>query len=82
MIVKPKENLLVLIMSIFILLYLILFLFPYADDHGFFNESLTPEGREKLIYSLLSIPILILYSIYALINIKKITFLRVSYIRC
>ncbi|QNK55150.1 hypothetical protein [Paenibacillus sp. PAMC21692] len=76
MILKPKENLLLLFASIFILLYLILFLIPYANDHGFFNENIIPEGKEKLIYSLLSIPILILYSIYAIISIKKIKFLK------
>jgi hypothetical protein len=76
MILKPKENLLFLIISIIILMYLIFFLVPYAEDHGFFNESLIAEGREKLIYSLLSIPILILYSIYAIISFKKITFLK------
>lgn len=76
MIIKPKENLFLIIISIFILLYLILFLVPYAEDHGFLNESIIPEGREKLIYTLLSIPIMILYSIYAIISFKKITFLK------
>ncbi|MNN01766.1 hypothetical protein D3C81_1143940 [compost metagenome] len=76
MILKPKENLLVFVISMCILLYLIFFLIPYADDHGFFNENLVPEGREKLLYSLLSIPFLILYGIYVLVSIKKITFLK------
>jgi len=49
---------------------------PYAEDHGFLNESQIPQKNEKTIYNLLSIPIMILYSIYALKALKKITFLK------
>jgi len=76
MVLKPKENLLLLTISIIVLLYLIFFLVPYAEKHGFLNESLIPQQNEKLIYNHLSIPILSLYSIYTLKTLKKITFLK------
>jgi len=76
MLLKTKPNLEIILVLLSYLLYLIFFLIPYASDHGFFNENIVPSGREKLIYSLLSIPILIVFSAYVFSRTQKITYYR------
>lgn len=71
-----KMNLLPLAISILLLLYFALFLIPYADAHQFLHENLIPNDDERFIYGLLSIPVMVLYVIYIVVFIRKVTFLR------
>jgi len=71
---KPKENIYILIFTILTLLYILFVLIPYANKEGFFNEAVIPSGSEKFYYGLLSIPVLSLYAIYIINNLNKITF--------
>lgn len=71
-----KVSLLPLGISILLLLYFILFLVPYAEVHGFLHENLIPDDKEKFIYSLLSIPIMLIYLIYIILPKRKVIFLK------
>lgn len=73
---NDKVSLLPLGISILFLLYFILFLVPYAEAHGFLHENLIPDDKEKFIYSLLSIPIMLIYLIYIILPKRKVIFLK------
>lgn len=76
MIRKSNLNLILLLISLMVTLYLLFFLIPYADKNGFFNENDSPEQGKIIIYFLLSTPIMLGYVVFALWKIKNIVFLK------
>lgn len=73
---KPNISICFFVISLTIFLYLLFFLIPYADKHGFFNENSFPQQEKKLLYFFLSTPIIIGYIVYAFMSIKKIIYLK------
>ncbi|MDF2923500.1 MAG: hypothetical protein K0R57_2414 [Paenibacillaceae bacterium] len=57
-----------------ILLYLLLYLVPYAEKTGFFSENETPDKSQQSLYLIRSAPIVLGYVICALIYWKRVVF--------
>lgn len=70
-----KMNLIPLGLSTLILLYFVLFLIPYAGTYDIFYENYNPID-DGIIYGLLSIPVMVVYIIYIIVFVRKVTFLK------
>lgn len=70
-----KFNIIVLLVSMFVLLYVTYTIVPYADNNGFFNENEIPRNKEVFKYAILCYPLLISYIVFVIQFFRKITFL-------
>lgn len=70
-----KFNIIVLLVSMLVLLYVTYTVVPYADNNGFFNENEIPRNKEVFLYVILYFPILISYIVFVIQIFRKITFL-------
>ncbi|MDQ0090327.1 membrane-associated HD superfamily phosphohydrolase [Paenibacillus anaericanus] len=70
-----KINLIALLISMIVLLYIFYVIVPYADNKDFFNENEIPNKTEAFKYTIICVPILIGYVVFVLFYIRKITFL-------
>lgn len=63
-----KFNIIVLLVSMLVLLYVTYIIVPYADNNGFFNENEIPRNKEVFLYVILCFPILISYIVGSVKN--------------
>lgn len=70
-----KFNIIVLLVSMLVLLYVTYTVVPYADNNGFFNENEIPRNKEVFKYAILCYPLLISYIVFVIEFFRKITFL-------
>ena len=70
-----KFNIIVLLVSMLVLLYVTYTIVPYADNNGFFNENEIPRNKEVFKYAILCYPLLISYIVFVIQFFRKITFL-------
>ncbi|NOJ72191.1 hypothetical protein [Paenibacillus alvei] len=73
---KHKFNIFILLMSLLVTMYMIFFLFPYADQNKFFSVNGMPGSGKVMEYNLFSYPVIIGYFIVVSIFLRKTTFLR------
>ncbi|MFF2484259.1 hypothetical protein [Paenibacillus sp. NPDC058071] len=70
-----KLNIIALLVSLLVSVYLFYVVVPYAENHGFLSENEIPEGNEAFGYFFICYPIIISYTVLILIFIRKLTFL-------
>jgi hypothetical protein len=57
--------------SIAVLAYSLLFVGPFCNEHHFLDDNTGPDGSKTFMYFVMTTPVLIAYTIYAITHIGK-----------
>jgi hypothetical protein len=76
MIKENKVSICFSLASILLVLYLIFFLVPFAENNEMFSENESPQFAFAIKYFFLSTPIVVGYILFFLTNFNRIVFLR------